>query len=351
MIGAWRDIEAVARSRLPAILSDSLGLDARQVRVTASKHAAYDFTADADGRSLLIEVLGPSMPTLLRHWERVSHAAKKRDIPLIVVPYMTPSGRALCHEHNINWVDLAGNASVRAPGLQIRIDGRPDLYARRGRPASVFERRSSRLTRILLQHPGREWSVRECAKASGLNEGHVSRIVARLVDEDLLSRDARRIRVTNAQVLLDAWREAADFSKHRILRGHVPARSGEELLRLVSGRLVEAQLEHAATGLGAVWLYDHFAMFRLATLFLREWPSPAQLEKLHFREEPQGANLWLVLPSDDGVFEGSRSVDGIPCVHPVQAYVDLKDQPERAGEASEHLKQNPVLLGGTDGSS
>ncbi len=351
MIDAWRGIEAVARSRLPAILSDALGLESGKVWLAASKDEAYDFTADADGRSLLIEVLGPSMPALLRHWERVRRVAKKRDIPLIVVPYMTPSGRALCNEHGINWVDLAGNASVRAPGLHIRIDGQPDLYARRGRPASVFERRSSRLTRILLQHPGREWSVRDCAKASGLNEGHVSRIVVRLVDEDLLSRDARRIRVTNPQVLLDAWREAADFSKHRILRGHVPARSGEDLLRLVSGRLAESHLEHAATGLGAAWLYDHFAMFRLATLYLREWPSPAQLEQLHFKEEPKGANVWLVLPADDGVFEGARSVEGIACVHPVQVYVDLKDQPERAAEASEHLKQNPLLLGGTDGAS
>jgi hypothetical protein len=25
----------------------------------------------------------------------------------------------------------------------------------------------------------------------------------------------------------------------------------------------------------------------LATLFLREWPSPAQLEQLHFREDPK----------------------------------------------------------------
>lgn len=351
MTDAWRDIEALAKSRLPAILSDALGLESRQVRVTPSKNEAYDFTADADGRSLLIEVLGPSMPALLRHWERVSSAAKKRDIPMVVVPYMTRSGRDLCSDHGINWVDLAGNASVRAPGLQIRIDGQPDRYARKGRPPSVFERRSSRLTRLLLQHPGREWSVRECAKGSGLNEGHVSRIVARLVEESLLARDGKRIRVANPRLLLDAWREGADFSKHRILRGHVPARSGEELLGLVSRRLVDARLEHAATGLGAAWLYDHFAMFRLATLFLREWPSPAQLEQLHFREEPKGSNVWLVLPVDDGVFEGARSVEGIPCVHPVQVYVDLKDQPERAAEASEHLKQSPLLLGGTNGSS
>ena len=148
--------------------------------------------------------------------------------------------------------------------------------ARPGRPASVFERRSSRLARVLLQHPGRKWSVRACAKESGLNEGHVSRIVARLVADEFLRKEDKRLRVADPQCLLDAWREAADFSKHRVLRGHVAARSGEELLGLVSRRLADAHLTHAATGLGAAWLYDHFAMFRLATIFLREWPRPDQ---------------------------------------------------------------------------
>jgi hypothetical protein len=351
MAEARSDIEVIARSRLPAILSDALGLGANQVRVIPAKSGAYDFAADAGGRSLLIEVLGPSMPSLLHHWEQLRRAAKKRDIPIVVVPFMTKAGRELCSEHEINWVDLAGNASVRAPGLQIRIDGRPNQLARRGRPPSVFERRSSRLTRVLLQHVGRDWSVRDCAKASGLNEGHVSRIVARLVAERLLAKDGKRVRVAEPRQLLDAWRDASDFAKHRILKGHIPARSGEELLGLVSKRLIEAQLEHAATGLGAAWLYDHFAMFRLATLFVREWPTPAQLEQLHFREDLNGSNVWLVLPADDGVFEGARPLEGIPCVHPIQVYVDLKGQPERANEASEHLKQSTLLFGGTDGAA
>jgi hypothetical protein len=58
-----------------------------------------------------------------------------------------------------------------------------------------------------------------------------------------------------------------------------------------------------------------------------------------------------VLPADDGVFDGARVVEGVPCAHPVQVYVDLKDQPERATEAADHLKQNPVLLGVGNGAS
>lgn len=352
---AWRNIEALARSRIPAILSDALGFDPKGVRVGppsgGPSSEGYDLSASVGGKLLLIEVLGRPTPALITHWERVSKAARKRGIPLVVVPFMSRSGRDLCLAHGINWMDLAGNASVRAPGFLIRIDGKPDRYARPGRPASVFERRSSRLARLLLQHPGREWSVRECAKESGLNEGHVSRIVARLVADEFLRKEGKRLRVVDPQSLLDAWREAADFSKHRVLRGHVAARSGEEMLGLVSRRLADAHLKHAATGLGAAWLYDQFAMFRLATLYLREWPSPDQLEQLHFREEPNGANLWLVLPADDGVFDGARVIDGIACVHPVQVYVDLKDHPERAADAAEHLKQGSVLFGAGRGAS
>jgi hypothetical protein len=45
------------------------------------------------------------------------------------------------------------------------------------------------------------------------------------------------------------------------------------------------------------------------------------------------------------------NVGGVPCVHPVQVYVDLKDQPERASEAAEHLRANPILLGGANAKS
>jgi hypothetical protein len=84
----------------------------------------------------------------------------------------------------------------------------------------------------------------------------------------------------------------------------------------------------------------------VATFFLRQLPTPGQLNELHFSEELHGGNTWLVLPGDDGVFDGQREVDGVPCVHPVQAYIDLKDQPERATEAAEHLLETRMPFGG-----
>ncbi len=42
---------------------------------------------------------------------------------------------------------------------------------------------------------------------------------------------------------------------------------------------------------------------------------------------------------DEGVFYGAEIVKSIACVGPLQAYLDLRNLPERAEEAAEHLRK------------
>ncbi len=131
-------------------------------------------------------------------------------------------------------------------------------------------------------------------------------LVGRLEDENLVIRDdAGATRPRDPSLLLDAWQEEYGFEKHRILRGHVAARSGDTLLRSLAETLRVYELDHAASGLGAAWLITRFAGFRLVTVYLREQPPVALLEGLPFREEARGANVWLVIPNDEGVFHGA----------------------------------------------
>jgi hypothetical protein len=139
-------------------------------------------------------------------------------------------------------------------------------------------------------------------------------------------------------LLLDAWRDAYQFSRHTLLQGHIAARSGDALLRFVGDTLSEHGVEHAATGLAAAWALTRFASFRIATVYLPADPAPDLVERLGFRENPRGANLWLVVPNDSGVFQGAVEKDGIRCVHPVQVYLDLKEHPERSAEAADRLR-------------
>jgi hypothetical protein len=81
------------------------------------------------------------------------------------------------------------------------------------------------------------------------------------------------------------------------------------------------------------------------TFFVASRPDDGLLEMVGFREESRGANVWLVIPDDVGVFDGAGDKQGISCVHPVQAYIDLLAQPERAKEAAAELRSRLLNWG------
>lgn len=260
-------------------------------------------------------------------------------IPLVAVPFMGPINRERCAKYGISWLDLSGNARIVAPGLRVLIEGKPNRYKRRGRPSTAFAPRSSRIARWLLMHAAEPFTQRDLARATGINEGYTSRVVGKLEDEELIVRDdTGAIRPRDPDLLLDAWLEIYDFNKHDVLRGHVAARSGDALLRQLSDGLNRATVPHAATGLAAAWNLDRFAGFRIASVYLRQEPSSDLLAALSFREDDRGANVWLIVPNDDGVFHGASTRNGIHCAHPVQVYLDLHAHPERAGDVARELR-------------
>jgi len=328
-------------------LAEAFGLEPKDAKLRS--RLAETVWADAviviGGYTFVIEWKGSgALPQVSRAVEQARHYASLlggHAIPLVAVPFMGSAGRALCDEANVGWLDLSGNARLIAPGLRVKVEGQPNRFKGPGRPADVFAPKSSRIARWLLMHPNRAWTQRELATATKMGEGFTSRIVAKLEEDDLLVRDPEgRLRARDPDLLLDAWAESYSFSKHNVLRGHISTRSGEAQVRKIADILTRSHRPYAATGLAAAWFLDHFAGFRIATIFLAEAPEPPLLEELGFREAELGANTWLVVPNDEGVFQGADGHEGVRCVHPVQAYVDLLGHPERAKDAARQLRRD-----------
>jgi hypothetical protein len=125
-------------------------------------------------------------------------------------------GKTLCEEGNVGWLDLSGNAHLVAPGVRIIVEGKPNRFKRPGRPRSLFAPKSSRIARYLLMKPGESFSQRELAEATRMDEGFTSRIVRKLEDQQLVTRESTgSVRVADFDGLLDAWREASDFCGRR----------------------------------------------------------------------------------------------------------------------------------------
>ena len=340
--------EKQALTEIPRVLSKLLRIPEHEV--TLEKHpgrvnSRSDLVASAAGYTFIVEfrtsaAKAPLLSALARISEYVDLFGPDT-IPLIVVPYMGNVGQDLCQQSEVSWLDLSGNADIQAPGLLLRVEGKPNRFKRVGRPPNAFSPKSSRVARQFLLQPDRIFTQRELAQEADLDEGYTSRIVRRLEQDELIARtDERSLRAVDPDLLLDSWHEVYDFSRHEIIKGHIAARSGDELLRRIDQSLNQQNVEHAATGLGAAWLFTHFAAFRTATFFLRYKPSEKILQKLSFRKDERGANTWLVVPNDDGVFQGSEAQEEIQCVHPVQIYLDLKGHAERASEAANELRRD-----------
>ncbi len=262
-------------------------------------------------------------------------------IPLVVVPFMGEVGRELCENSGISWADLSGNAEIFAPNLRILIKGQPNLYKGLGRPSSPFAPKSARIARWLLINADKSKTQRELSFETNVDEGQTSRIISRLEDEELILRkNDGSIIISEPDLLLDSWREKYDFKKNRIIKGHIAARSSNEIIKRISNLLSDKNILHAATGLSGAWLYCKFANFRTISFYIEKQLSKNMYKQLGFRQGEKGSNVWFVVPKDEGVFQGIQKVEGVNCAHPVQVYLDLLGHPERAIEAANDLRKN-----------
>lgn len=326
--------------RVPALLEALVGSRACSRRREADadlvlRVGTHLFVIEAKSKSSADSV-GPAAKRV----QQVVRDLSEEAIPLVVVPFMGELGDRLCRDQGVGYVDLCGNARIEAPGLKIHVRGRPNRFVRRGRPSSVFAPKSARIARLLLLDPQRWWRQAELAETADLGPGYVSRICTRLEGDRLVERDgSRAVRPRDPDLLLEAWKAQYDFRRHDVREGHVSVRSGEELVRHVVAACDETGQRYALTGLAAAWLLAPFAGYRLVAVYIGRTPNDKLLAKLKWHDEPRGANLWLIRPNDEGVFHGSESIQGMVCVSPIQAYLDLQAMPERAEEAAEQLRK------------
>ena len=275
-----------------------------------------------DGRRLVFEVefqLSPSARDVDRLAERPGSHPR-----LLVAASLSETLVNHCREHGVNCMDLNGRLWVRADG--ILVDRYPDA-SRRFRPATpvpdVFQPKSSRLSRALLSQPDREWTQTDLGERTGLSPGLVSRLVRHLVNEGLVGREGRSLRLTQPQRLLDAWAVREEWSKRTTVRQYALLEADPEK---VAQRLVETFAETVPlvfTQWFAANLRHPYTVPPVVTAYVSALPAEKWVQVLRARPVGEGGTLWLAVPNDEGVFRETQRVGRFTLASDAQIYLDL----------------------------
>ncbi len=174
----------------------------------------------------------PAVISAIEKINKYTEQISENAVPIVAVPFMGEVGQKLCQEKGVSWLDLSGNADVKAPGLRIHVEGKPNQFKSAGRPKDIFAPKSSRITRHLLIDPERFITQRELTLETSLDEGLVSRVVREMERAGLLIRNsAGGVKPQDPNILLDSWQEKYSFSKHKIIKGFVAERSSNQAVK------------------------------------------------------------------------------------------------------------------------
>ncbi len=261
---------------------------------------------------------------------------------LVITEFLTPSAKRRLAEENLNYLDLTGNVrlTLSRPGLFIETDGaitNPNPREKGGR--SLRGAKAGRIVRALcdLAPP---LAVSDLAMKAGVDISYASRLLEWLAREGVVTRKSRGpVEAVDRARMIRRWADDYSVLKSNDARAFLDPRGIPNLLR----RLETRRARYAVTGSLAANRLAPIAPARLAMVYVDD-PDAAAAE-LKLTETEAGANVMLLAPFDEVVFERTRKDEGVTYVAPSQTAVDLLTSPGRSpaeGEAVlDWMARNP----------
>ena len=239
---------------------------------------------------------------------------------IVFARFVSRMARERLRTAGISYLDRTGNAwiSIDRPAVFIERQGAetdPDPPRRGVR--SLKGAKAARIVRGLC-----DWrpplGVRELGRRTGTNAGYVTRVLSLLQDEDVIVRDDRgEVAEVRWQDLLRRW--SMDYSVTGTNRGlQCLAPRGLSQFR---ERLSSFAGRYAVTGQFAVPPEAQVVPGRLLSCYVTSAELTAR--ELDLRPTDSGANVILLEPFDELVFERTRQVEGLTTVALTQCVVDL----------------------------
>lgn len=208
---------------------------------------------------------------------------------------------------------------------------------------NIFERRSSRVLRVLLTDPNRKWVLRELAKESQISLGMASYVTSSLVRMGFAARDnSNHLILSDPSRLLRQWAASSNYVfLNQFSEYYTFDTEFESFLSRLRKLSKTLKSKYSMTLHAAAWLVAPYVRPTDFHIYVKSSMNRKEIavfaKALSLSPIEKSGNVKLVTPYDDGVFYGSREIKQVRIVSLVQLYVDLLNYPGRGEEAAEKI--------------
>ena len=343
------EIRQLAAQRLRELFPRACGweevLDSRVGSQTAD--LLVKFKMGEREHMLVLEVSALGQPREIR--ETVTRLTDiRRELPtacpVATAVYISPQSAAILRRSNLGYLDLSGNCYLAFENVLIEKEGKRNVRPSTRPLRSLFAPRATRVVRVLLEDAGRAWRLEELAKAARVSLGHAHNVVKRLEDLAWVERDgSQRITLGKPADLLDAWGDSYTYRTNEIASYAAPERASRRLMGEIA-RTATSEARRYAFTLSAGLSLLVASSQRLTGVHAYVDGDPAPVARaLGLRPAAEAdANVHLLTPYDQGVFDGALEKGGLKVAALPQLYVDLLHYEKRGRELAEHLRREAM---------
>lgn len=288
---------------------------------------------DAELRFTSSEGRSRNVPVVLRRRIDPRMASQIPSSLIVVAPYLSKSVREVLKARGASYADHTGNTRVvlGEPGLFVLTTGADSNPWPDKRKLSLRGIKAGRVVRALAETRP-PVGVRALAEQADTDPGYVSRLLRMLDSEAIVERTARgRVDRVHWRRLLVQWSEDAPLEGRAETTTWLAPRG----LKRVLDRLGSVDFPYLLTGSAAASRVAPVAPTRLLSVYVDD-PSRAG-QALGLRPADAGANVILLQPEDDAIYQRPSDVDGLRRASLPMIAADLLTGPGRSPAEAEAL--------------
>lgn len=258
---------------------------------------------------------------------------------IVAGSYLSRESLRFCRDNGMGCMDAAGNCFLSFDGVSINVEGRPNPYKEKRPLKSLFSPKATRVLRVLLSEPERNWKVQELAASANVSTGLVSNVKRKLEDNEfvvLISHGGKAgFRLANPEALLRKW--AADYKYTRnTITNFYSMESTKRIEDQIAQYCRAKDTNYAFTLTSGAELVAPFLRYQRVFAYL-DGDTDEIAQSLDWQQVSSGPNVSILKPYDDYVLYGVREIEDKRVVSDIQLYLDLYNFRQGGREAAEHL--------------